>query len=244
MIDVAHRGGIATLTLNRPGARNALATRHWLRLAEAVAAIADSDARVVLLRSADPRCFCAGADLNEFTVLAADAAARQSFLAAMRAAIDGLAVLPLPVIGVVEGECHGAGVALMMACDIVLAGRQARFSIPAARIGLTYPVADIRRLTARAGPGGAARLLLAAERIAADEALRLRLVYRVEERPEAAGDAMAQAMMANDGVAMALLKQRIADPDAADDQGGFLDRFGADSFLARLQAARSGMGQR
>ncbi|MGC6399534.1 enoyl-CoA hydratase/isomerase family protein [Sphingomonas sp. FW199] len=243
MIDVAHLGGIAILTLNRPEARNALATRHWLRLAEAVAAFADSDAQVVLLRSADPRCFCAGADLNEFPALADDPAARHSFLVAMRAAIDGLAAMPLPVIGVVDGECHGAGVALVMACDIVLAGRQARFSIPAARIGLTYPVADVRRLTARAGPGGAARLLLAAERIAADEALRLRLVDQVAERPEVAAEAMAQTMIANDGAAMALLKQRIADPDAADDGAGFLDRFGAPSFTARLNAARSGLGR-
>jgi enoyl-CoA hydratase/carnithine racemase len=244
MIDLVHRDGIAVLTLDRPEARNALATRHWLELGQAVAAIAQSGAQAVLLRSSEPGCFCAGADLAEFRLLAVDPDARRPFLDAMRGAIDGLAALCVPVIAVVEGECHGAGVALMLACDIVLAGPTARFSIPAARIALTYPIADVRRLTERVGRGGAARLLLAAERIGADEAARLRLVDQVTDRTEAAAEAMAARIVGNDAAAVTLLKQRIGNPEAEDEGTGFLDRFGSDAFAIRLNAMRAGRGER
>ena len=178
MIDCTRDGAVATLWIARGSARNSLPIAGWQALAAAIGQLATSDARVVLLASREPGVFSAGADITEFADLQRDPARRTLFRESLSAAIEGLARLPMPVIAVVDGGCFGAAVALMLACDLIVAGDGARFAVPPARLGILYPPADVARLVAAVGRGQAARLLYTGDTIDADEALAIGLVHR------------------------------------------------------------------
>lgn len=224
MIALDHRGGIATLTLDRPAQRNALATQHWHLLAETIAAV-PPDAALVLLRSGTPGIFSAGADLRELAGLADSPPARAAFRTAMRAGIEALAALPMPVVAWIDGGCFGAGVALALAADLRVGSDAARFAIPPARLGIAYPAEDVARLTACIGGGAAARLLFSGEAIDAAEALRLRLVDMIGD-----GAAVAEAIAANDPAALVTLKAMLRDPAAPAHAQAFEDSFASPRF--------------
>jgi len=229
---------IATITLARDGARNALPIAGWEALAATVAEIAASDARVVLLRSADAVTFSAGADIGEFPQLQADPALRTRFRKAMRAAIDGLAALPMPVIAVIEGSCFGAAVALILAADIRVAGDGAQFASTPAKLGLGYPKEDVARLAAQVGKGNAARMLFTGEILDAADALSIGLVELRWEEAEPLARAFADRIAANAPGAIRLLKATLADPTAAALDAAFDDRFGTEEFAEGLTAFR------
>ncbi|KQN83779.1 hypothetical protein ASE90_07520 [Sphingomonas sp. Leaf67] len=148
MIEGTQGWQIATIWLSRGSARNALSIAHWHDLAATVADLAAGDARAVLIASREPGIFSAGADIAEFAELQRQPDRATAFREALSAAIEGVAALPMPVIAAVDGGCFGAAVALILACDIVVAGDDARFAVPPARLGILYPPADIARLTA------------------------------------------------------------------------------------------------
>lgn len=217
-------GGIARIALDRADARNALATTDWHQLAQVLGQV-PSEAHVVLLASNVPGIFCAGANLRDLACLTDDVPARTAFRAAMRAGVEAVAGLAMPVIVAVNGGCHGAGVALALACDVIVAGPAARFAIPPARLGIGYPASDVARLVARVGRGQAARLLFTAEAIDAEEASRIGLVDCIGD----AGSIAAQ-IAANDSDALRLLKRVIADPLGPGHDHDFEASFGSRSF--------------
>jgi enoyl-CoA hydratase/carnithine racemase len=226
MIRLTFADGIARIALDRAAARNALSTAAWHDLAAIVAQV-PAEARVVLLASDVPGIFCAGADLADLARLAHDVPARAAFRTAMRAGIDAVTALPMPVVAAVEGECHGAGVALALACDLIVAAAHARFAIPPARLGIGYPAPDVARLVARVGQGQAARLLFTAAAIDADEALRIGLADAITDPA-----ALAATVAANDAAALRLLKRTLRDPaDPAHDRS-FEDSFASTRFAA------------
>lgn len=195
--------GTARLILDRPEARNALTRAGWRALGEAAGALGRGGARLVLIEGTSGA-FCAGADLKEFAGIRAEPDGAADFRAAMRAGIEAVAALPMPVIARVDGACYGAGVALALAADLILAGPDARFAVTPARIGLSYPQADVARLVARVGPGRAGRLLLGAGAIGAEEALRIGLA---DEGGDGAG--LIAAILANADQSLAALKAAI-----------------------------------
>ena len=227
MIALDQDGGVVRLTLDRPARRNAMATEHWLALADAVARI-PRDAPVVLLRSDAPGTFSAGADLVEVARLHSEPALRAPFRRALRAGVDAVAALPVPVVAAIDGGCHGAAVALALAADIRVAGPYASFALPPARLGIAYPAEDIARLAALVGPGQAARLLFTAEAIDAAEAQRIGLVEMIGD-----GTAVAQTIAANDPAALVALKAMLRDPADRTHARTFEDSFAS----ARLGAA-------
>lgn len=231
---------IAILTLDRGGARNAIPIAGWEALAEAAWAIAASDARAVILRSAMPGVFSAGADLAEFRGLVADPALRIRFREAMAAGVEGVAALPMPVIAAVDGGCFGAAVALTLACDIVLAGDEAVFATTPAKLGLTYPANDVARLKARVGEGQAALMLFTGARIDADEAARIALAHRRVAHAQPAAHELANAIAANVPEAVRGLKSVLRDPAGRGHTQAFDDAFGAAAFSARLDAFLEG----
>lgn len=226
VIRLEQADGIATITLDRGGARNAIPVAGWHALAAAAKAV--DDATLLVLRSADS-VFSAGADLDELAALADAPDRRAPFRTAMRAGIDALAALPMPTVAMIDGGCFGAAVALVLACDLRIAGAGARFAIPPARLGIGYPAEDVARLVRQVGQGQAARLLFTAMPIDADEALRIGLV-------EAAGIDPA-GIAANDSAALRALKAAIIDPDAPGHAAAFGAGFGSAAF-ARFAATR------
>ena len=205
LIDCTRDGAVATLWIARGSARNALPVAGWQALAAAMQELATSDARVVLLASREPGIFSAGADIAEFTELQRDPARCALFRESLSDAIEGLARLPMPVIAVVDGGCFGAAVALVLACDLIVAGDGARFAIPPARLGILYPPADVARLVAAVGRGQAARLLYTGDTIDVDEALAIGLVHRRgEDARDLAARIAATAPGADRGLKLAL----------------------------------------
>ena len=105
-LDVA--GGIATVTLDRPAARNALPTAGWRALADLFARV-PADAAALVVASSTPGVFSAGADLADLARLVDDVPARTAFRQAMQDAVEALAALPMPTVAAVGGAAFGAG---------------------------------------------------------------------------------------------------------------------------------------
>lgn len=192
--------GVATLTLNRPQARNALSLSLLEALREAFAALSEDDSvRAVVLAAAGPA-FCAGHDLKEMTGYRAESDRGAEKFEALFALCSGVMMaipaLPQPVIAAVEGVATAAGCQLVASCDLAVAGAEARFATPGVQIGLfcsTPMVALSRNLSRKA----AMRMLLTAEMADAAEARRLGLVNDVVE----AGGALAAAQSLAAGIA-------------------------------------------
>lgn len=185
MTDLLHRSdrdGVATLTLNRPSARNALSLAMLSALRDAFANLsAEESVRAVVLAAQGPA-FCAGHDLKEMTAFRADpdrGAARFSELFDLCSAVMmAIPALPQPVVAAVEGIATAAGCQLVASCDLAVAGQEARFATPGVQIGLfcsTPMVALSRNLSRKA----AMHMLLTAELADADEAKALGLVNTV-----------------------------------------------------------------
>lgn len=206
MITLDIDGATAWLRLDRPQARNALTMDAWEEMARQLDALAATDARLLIVAGEGSH-FCGGADLTEFTQLQAEAAARRRFRTGIRAALDRLATLPIPVVASIDGACFGAGVALAMAADLRFAAPDARLAITPAKIGIGYPQEDVHRLVSLVGPGPAARLLYTGMAIDAEEARRLGLVDFVGQ-PDALL-AMMDALLACDRDSIAMLKRGV-----------------------------------
>lgn len=243
MFDMVIDGGIARLSLSRPQARNAIPLTGWKTLGATVGKIADIGARVLVVRSSEPSSFCAGADIHDFAALSDDPALRVTFRTEMRAALDGIASLPIPTIAAIDGGCFGAGVALALACDIRLAGPGARFSVPPARLGISYPQEDVTRLVRLIGAGQAARLLFCAAMIDSAEAERIGLSQQAGSADDAATE-LARMIAANSPSSIRLLKQAIiravqGERSSAIADAAFDDSFASSDFAEGLDAFRA-----
>jgi enoyl-CoA hydratase/carnithine racemase len=183
-------GGVAYLTLNRPGARNALSVGLMTALEEAIAAIGvDSSVKVVVIGGAGTG-FCAGHDLREIRADPSRAAYEALFAQCSRLmlAITGLAK---PVIARVHGVATAAGCQLVATCDLAVAADTARFATPGVNIGLfcSTPMVAVSRAVGRKA---AMEMLLTGEMLDAARARELGLINRVV--PEAELDSAVTAL--------------------------------------------------
>ncbi|MCB1956474.1 MAG: enoyl-CoA hydratase/isomerase family protein [Rhodocyclaceae bacterium] len=176
---------VATLTLNRPDALNALSVEMMEDLAKALSTIRSRGDFDVLVVEGAGEHFMAGGDINDFARhLTASPEAR---LAAFRAMIEQY-VNPVvttiqgmhqPVVAKVRGACAGFGLSLMLGCDLVVCAESTKFTSAYASIGLSADGGMSYFLPRMVGSRKAMELLLLAERFDAQEALRLGLVNRV-----------------------------------------------------------------
>ena len=168
--------GIAVLTLNNPKRRNALSARTLAALEEWLDWIAnDPNARVVVIRSEGP-VFSSGHDLNEL-VNGDEEDYTGVFEACMRV-MEGIRLLPKPVIAQVQGLATAAGCQLVATCDIAVAADTAAFATPGVQIGLfcTTPGVAVARSVM---PKKAMEMLLTGRAISAQEALDFGLISRI-----------------------------------------------------------------
>ncbi|MFZ0660014.1 MAG: enoyl-CoA hydratase [Candidatus Binataceae bacterium] len=173
------------IVLNRPQVRNALNLRTWKRIPEAVAALdKDPAVRVIVMRGATPQAFISGADISEFPSLRADAEQAHAYREAPGRAIAAMVECAKPIIAMISGVCIGGGVQVALACDIRIAARGTRMGIPAARLGLAYPLDGVVMLTQTVGAANAREILMSARLFEADEACAMGLVNRVVEDAE------------------------------------------------------------
>lgn len=211
------QGRIAHLLIDRAAKRNAITQAMWEQFPALIGkAMADDAVRVLILRAAEPGAFSAGADIAEFSTGVADPAWRATNQAAIAAAQIAVARAPKPVIAQIEGDCVGGGCGLAIACDLRVAGADARFGITPAKLGLVYSLHDTKLLVDLVGPAQAKRILFTAGLIEAAEAHRIGLVDILD------GDAqtLAETVAANSPHSVRESKamvRRILDGQAHDD---------------------------
>ncbi len=181
---VSYEDGIATVTINREKALNALNKTVFAELRHffSVEGPARKDLIGVVITGAGSKAFAAGADIKEFMGLDGEKA--------MALSQNGHEVFfiieqfPKPVIAAVNGFSLGGGCELAMACHMRIAGAKARFGQPEVNLGLTPGYAGSQRLIQLIGKGKALELLLTADMIGAEEAHRLGLANHVVEQGE------------------------------------------------------------
>jgi enoyl-CoA hydratase/carnithine racemase len=173
--------GIAWLTLNRPGARNALSMPMMSALEDALEAIeADQAIKVAVIGGTGPA-FCAGHDLRE--VRGADRTTHERLFAQCSRLMLKIVRLAKPVIARVHGVATAAGCQLVASCDLAVAAQSARFATPGVNIGLfcSTPMVALSRAVGRKA---AMEMLLTGDLIPAVEAVRLGLVNRAVPETE------------------------------------------------------------
>lgn len=175
-------GHLGLLLIDRPAKRNAFDLAMWQALPGLLdQAEAADDLRVLVVKSAQGGAFCAGADIAELLAHKDDVQWRAQNQQAIATAQHRLARFPRPTVAMVEGDCIGGGCGIALACDLRVATPAARFGITPARLGLVYPLHDIKLLTDLVGPGQAKRMLLTGSLIDAAEAHRINLVETVAD---------------------------------------------------------------
>jgi len=200
--------GVATLTMHRPERFNAFDEALIAALHQTVQACAANPAVRVLVLAGAGKHFSAGADIGWMRRAAAAPEdvnrADADRFAAMLAALAGS---PKPTVARVQGLALGGGVGLACACDIAIATDDAQFAVSEARFGI-LPAVIGPYLIRAAGPRQAQRLALTAQRIGAEEALRLGLVHQVVPAGEldAALDATLAELLASGPQAQAEIK--------------------------------------
>lgn len=208
----SQRNGVLTLTLNRPEVFNALDSALLGELAEAFrGAERDEGTRAIILTGAG-RAFCSGQDLKSLDELAPPGQTPH-FGAWLRRSYNPLILrmrrLEKPILAAVNGVAAGAGLSLALACDLRVASAQASFAEVFARIGLVPDSGSLYFLPRMVGLGKAMELCLLADRVEAEEALRIGLVHRVvpHEQLQAAVEDLAERLASGPGRAIALIKR-------------------------------------
>jgi enoyl-CoA hydratase/carnithine racemase len=212
-LSLAIEGSVARLRIDRAGKRNAFTQAMWEALPGFVAQA--EKARILILESAAPGIFCAGADIGELLDKSPDPAWRAANQAAINRAQHDLTRVPLPTIAFIDGDCVGGGCGLALACDLRVATSRARFGITPAKLGLVYPLHDTKLLVDLVGPSQAKRLLFTGALIDAEEALRIGLIDEIADSPDALVDAIAAASPHSARQAKAMIR-RILDGQADD----------------------------
>ena len=186
--------GIATLTLNRPEALNALSMEIRNGLMESLQRLSEDDSVGCIVLTGAGRGFCAGGDVKSM----GERAAR-----GMEARAEGIRysnripmlmhTLSTPIIGMINGVAVGAGLSMALACDLRVAARSARFGTGFLKIGLSGDWGGSWTMTRLIGTAKARELYLLGDMIGADEALACGLVNRVVDDAELLTATMAMA---------------------------------------------------
>ncbi|HEY7251327.1 MAG TPA: enoyl-CoA hydratase [Methylomirabilota bacterium] len=174
-------GPIGWITFNQPEKRNAVSQEMWQAMPEYVADLAADDAiRVVILRGAGEQAFVAGADISQFKDRRRNAADEEEYRRISGAGSQSLASLGKPLLAMIHGFCIGGGVSIAITCDMRIAADDARFGIPAARLGLGYHYHGMEKLMSLIGPAYTKELFFTARTdFSAPDALRMGLVNQV-----------------------------------------------------------------
>lgn len=197
------RDGVMVVTLQRPRA-NALGLPIIEGLTEALhEADRRGDVKVVVVASALPGFFAAGADIKHMASV--DASSFTAYGDALRAVLDRLAAPERIVIAAVDGLALGGGLELAMACTLRVGGATARFGLPEVRLGLIPGAGGTQRLPRLVGRGRALDIMLTARQVPASEALTMGLIDRLVPEGEALSAALA---LADELLEMSLPAQR------------------------------------
>jgi len=213
--------GVATVTLNRPDARNALNGQLRTELKDVLDAIDDSGVRVVVLTGAsEAKAFVAGADVGELRERSAVEQREASKRPRVYEAVDDLRQ---PVIARINGHALGGGSELAQACDVRIAHERAKLGQPEINLGIIPGGGATQRLPRLVGEGQAMRLILSGELIDADEARDIGLVDIVcadEEELDEEVYGLAASMADKSPIALEIAKEAVKGGSRMDLEAG------------------------
>ena len=176
-IVVRREGGVGTLVISNPEKHNAMTLDMWRELPERIAELDADPAVVAIVLTGDGEtAFVSGADISQFEAERSDAAAQErygamvdnGYLAAVRAS--------KPVIARIRGICMGGGLGLAASCDVRICALDARFRMPAGRLGLGYMPAGVHRFVSLIGVQNTCDIFFSARIFGAEDALRMGFV--------------------------------------------------------------------
>ena len=183
MISVKVNGPTGTIILDRAARCNALSRQMVEQLSQAFSDLRqEKKVRGVVLTGAGPH-FCSGMDLKQWQETAASDQSMQQWYAdaqAIQALIEQMLQFPKPIVAAVDGAALATGLALVLACDLVVASHRATFSVPATKLGLVSGVVA-PLLCFRSGASIASNFLLGGSELSASEAKTVGLVHHVVE---------------------------------------------------------------
>ena len=200
--------GVGFVIFNNPERHNAVSLEMWEATTGALAKFAEDDeVRVVVLTGAGGKAFVSGADISKFASERASLEATRAYDVKTAAAFNSIYEFPKPTIAMIRGYCIGGGVGLASCCDLRICSDNSKFAVPAAKLGLGYAYAGLKRLVDIVGQSFAKEIFYTARQFDAQEAYAMGLVNRVV--PQAELEGVRQKHHRHD------LRQR-----AADHQGG------------------------
>ncbi|MGW5431233.1 crotonase/enoyl-CoA hydratase family protein [Streptomyces sp. NPDC004059] len=230
------RGGVLTLTINRPAQKNAVDHEVAVQLAEAVDLLdADPELSVGVLTGAGG-VFSAGMDLKAFTRGELPVLPGRGFGGLTRAAVRK------PLIAAVEGWALGGGFEMVLACDLIVAAEDVRFGLPETTRGLVAAEGGLVRLPRRLPYHVAARVLLTGEPLTAAEAKQYGLVNEVTPPGTALAVAreLAERVARNAPLALAAVKEVLRETQGLNESDAFTRQDEITSGLATSEDAREG----
>lgn len=204
--------GVATLTLNRPQAKNAIDMTMRDELAQAVLQVRDDPAVKALVLTGAGGAFCAGGDLRNIGATQADNESWRQRMRTTHAWLVQLMTLDKPVVCAVDGPAFGAGFGLALAGDFVLASPRARFCLSFMRVGLVPDFGVFYSLPRVVGVQRAKELMLSAREVGAEEAQRLGIVMEIVPADGllARAQALAASFSGASSLAVSLVKRSCA----------------------------------
>ena len=205
-VDISRDGAVATVTIDRQDALNALDVATLTELRDRLAELAeDESAQVVVLTGAGDRAFVAGADIKYMAGLGADAAREWGALGHEAARL--LEEMPKPTIAAINGFALGGGCELALGCDLRYASTSARLGQPEIDLGIVPGWGGTQRLARVCGLGVAKELILTGRQVDAEEALRIGLVNAIADPVLDHSLEVARTLAAKSPVALAVAKR-------------------------------------
>lgn len=210
-IVVQRQGKVGYVVVSNPEKYNAMTVTMWQDATAAIEQLdADAAITVIVLSGEGTQAFVSGADISQFEAERGNAQSQQRYAEIYDAACQAPVRAVKPVIASIRGICMGGGLGLAAACDIRLCASDARFRMPAARLGLGYKPQGVERFVALLGVQNTLDIFFTARIFGAEEALRMGFVSRVFA-PEMLDDAVAEyAALVSDNAPLTLRAAKLS----------------------------------
>lgn len=208
------KDGVGRLTISSLARHNALTLDMWQALGDRMAMFdADPDVRVIVLTGEGEKSFCVGADISEFEAKRATKEQAEHYEHVVETAMMRIQACRKPTIAMINGYCIGGGVEVAMSCDLRIASTEARFGVPAARLGIGYAYWAVSLLSDLIGPAAAKEIFYTARQFNAEEGLRMRFFQQVLAPADLAGfvDGYCRQIAVNAPLSMASAKRCITE---------------------------------
>ena len=219
-------GAIGRIVFNNPERHNAITTDMFAALATVVDAYeADPEVRVVVISGSGGRAFASGADIANLGSARGPSRNPPSADARTSRGPAALSRLTKPLIAAVDGYCLGGGLLVALHADLLVATERSQFGIPAARLGVGYPIEGVEQLVGRVGDANAALILMTGNRFSAEMASSMGLAHKVvpADDLDQEVDQLCDRIVANAPLTLRAVKLSIAAAAGRGDRQAALD---------------------